>query len=98
MALLISKEVTQKLKEKHKVSPHEIVECFVNRECGYLEDTREQHRTDPATQWFISENNYGRKLKVVFIHLGSDIRIRTAFEPNDTESYIYWKYCKEGLL
>ncbi len=65
---------------------------------GFLEDDREEHRTDPATQWFIAETNQRRKLKVVFI-LRHDLRskridIRTAFEPNAEEMRIYEKHAK----
>lgn len=53
MPLWYSDEVRKKLAEKHKVSEDEVRQCFENREGDYLEDTREEHRTDPPTHWFV---------------------------------------------
>ena len=40
----------------------------------------------------LSEADFGRLLKVVFImNAGGDIEIETAYEPNETEMYIYNK-------
>jgi len=90
--------VQQKLAQKHGVRPDEIRHCFENRDGGFLEDTREEHKTEPPTQWFIAETNQGRVLKVVFIHEklldGQRINIRTTYEPNSAEIAIYNKYAK----
>jgi len=53
--------------------------------------TREEHRTNPPTHWFLAETCYGRLLKVVFVPdtNGKDIYIKTAYEPNETEIRIY---------
>jgi uncharacterized DUF497 family protein len=94
--LSISQRVAEKLLEKHGVEPKEVQQCFENRTGGFLEDTREQHQTDPPTQWFIGETNSGRKLKVVFIQrqtaVGPQLDIRTAYEPNAEEIRIYEKF------
>jgi len=92
MALIISPKVRQKLKEKHAVSEDEILQCFANRDGVFLMDTRDDHVSDPPTQWFISETYMGRRLKVVFIPKGDDIIIRTSYEPNPTEESIYRKH------
>lgn len=92
MALKYSSAVKQKLAEKHGVSLEEIQQCFGNREGGLLEDTREDHKTDPVTQWFIAETDYGRRLKVVFILKNGDILLKTAYGPNAKEEAIYAKY------
>lgn len=93
MALRISDGVRNKLASKHGVSEDEIVQCFANRSGQFLEDTREAHRSDPPTEWFIAETDFGRELKVVFVNPGKgDIFIKSAFEPNQRERRIYQKY------
>lgn len=94
MKLLISQKIRHKLANKSPpVTEEEIVQCFSNREGKFLEDPREEHRTDPATKWFISETDYGVKLKVVFIfYPDKGVAIRTAYTPNPDEIRIYNKY------
>ncbi len=92
MSLKCSSAVKQKLAEKHGVSLEEVQQCFANREGGLLEDIRENHKTDPPTQWFIAETDYGRRLKVVFILKDGDILLKTAYCPNPKEEVIYTKY------
>lgn len=92
MALKFSSAVKQKLAEKHGVSPEEVQQCFGNREGGLLEDTREHHKSDPPTQWFIAETDYGRRLKIVFILKDGDILLKTAYSPNPIEERIYTNY------
>ncbi|EHA1204515.1 MULTISPECIES: hypothetical protein [Vibrio] len=94
MCLVISTEVRKKLRTKHDVIEQEIVECFANREAGFLKDIREQHQSDPPTLWFVAETDYGRKLKVVFIYFPDTNKfvIRTAYPANPTEISIYEKH------
>lgn len=89
MPIRISPKVLQKLREKHDVEATEVAQCFENRTGGFLEDTREQHRTDPATRWFIALTNKNRLLKVAFIPRGPHQDVRTAFPPNAIELKIY---------
>ncbi len=65
--LYMSDAVREKLHSKHQVKPDEIIQSFLNREKGFLEDTREEHQTDPPTMWFISKTDKNRLLKIVFI-------------------------------
>lgn len=58
MQLVISDAIRAKLQAKHDVSSKDVRECFENREGGFLEDDREDHRTDPPTLWFIAPNNH----------------------------------------
>ena len=94
MALKISTGVRDKLSRKEPpVTEAEIIQCFANKEGKFLLDTREEHKTNPPTQWFISETDYGRKLKVVFMkHKNGDIEIKSAFNPNETEKRIYTNF------
>jgi len=83
MKFSIAPTIYDKLKNKHQVAETEIEECFLNREHNHLIDTREEHATDPPTQWFISQTDKGRLLKVVWMKddvLG--IVIKSAFEPS----------------
>ena len=93
MAIKISAKVKAKLHKKHNVTEDEIYECFQSCEKSFLTDTREDHQTDPLTQWFIGETDYGRLLKVVFIvSAEGNVEIKTAYEPNEMEKHIYSKF------
>ncbi|WMS88419.1 hypothetical protein [Pleionea litopenaei] len=92
MALKVSNKVERKLSTKHKVSIQEVHDCFANRERGFLEDIREEHKTIPPSQWFIADTDYGRKLKIVFVAVGRDIHIKSAYEANAKEIEIYNKF------
>ncbi len=90
MALVLSKKVREKLASKTPpVTEEEILQSYANRSGRYLRDTREQHRTDPPTLWFLAETDFGRVLKVVFIQMGGDVVVKTAYDPNATERRIY---------
>ncbi len=92
---VFSKKVLEKLEEKHcGITKTDVLECFDNSDGRALEDTREEHITVPPTQWFISETNRGKRLKVCFVYVEEEntVYIKTAFEPNDTEIYIFEKY------
>ncbi|WGE69849.1 ADP-ribosyl-(dinitrogen reductase) hydrolase [Actinobacillus equuli subsp. haemolyticus] len=70
----------------------EILEAFSNINGQFLIDSREEHLSEPPTEWFIAETNRGIKLKVCFIRKNNDIYIRTAYRPNAKEIRIYEKY------
>lgn len=89
MNLEISKAILSKLNTKHGVTEAEVRQCFENREGKLLEDAREEHKTNPPTQWFIACTNKQRKLKVVFVLKGNVIHLKTAYEPNQSELSIY---------
>lgn len=90
--LHISQATLDKLADKHQVSRREVEQCFSNK-CGlFLEDTREDHRSDPATLWFIAPTNTDRQLKVVFIFKDGVVHLRTAYEANAVEIEIYARY------
>jgi hypothetical protein len=93
MALILSSNVREKLAGKiPPVSEDEILQCFANCSGRYLLDKREEHRTDPPTHWFLSDTDYGRLLKVVFILKDGDVIIKTAYDPNQKEQYIYRRF------
>jgi len=91
---VITAKIKKKLIEKHHVVEEEMLQCFANRTKGFLEDKRANHRTDPPTRWFISESDFGRRLKIVFVLKFHEVHIKSVFEPNDTEERIYEKFAK----
>lgn len=78
-----STDVIAKLRDKHGLTQKEVIECFTNSEGVFLEDTQEDHQTDPPTLWFMAPTNHNRMLKVCFMHKDGDIVIKTAFEPSN---------------
>ena len=95
MTIVISKEIEEKLRTKHQVTNKEVYECLANCKGNLLIDNREQHRTNPPTNWIIAETNRRRELKVCFMIIDGDIHIKTAFEPNELERKIYAKHGKK---
>ncbi len=92
MRLLIGAQTKFKLKFRHRVSNEELIQCFENLIDNPVLDTREQHKTVPPTQWFISPTNEGRRLKIVFIQISATaVVIKTAYPPNVYEEKIYRK-------
>ena len=77
----MSDNVRAKLQAKHGVTPKDVHECFMNRTGEVLEDTSEDHKSDPPTLFFIAPNNHGRLLAVYYVERASGIAIRTCFEP-----------------
>jgi hypothetical protein len=95
MTFDVSASVRAKLSAKvPPVSLGEIEECFINRENTWLEDTREEHLSDPVTLWFVAETNRGRKLKIVFIPRVPIITIRSAYDPSAKALAYYQKHSK----
>ena len=91
---IISAAVLAKLRDKHAVSVREVEQCFENL-CGmYVEDDREDNRTDPATLAFVAPTNQGRELKVAFIFLDGNVHIKTAFEASAEDVAFYEKHGK----
>jgi len=87
--LEISLTTLRKLSVKHSVTRQEVEQCFMNRSGGLLMDTRDKHKTDPPTLWFLAFTNEARILKIVYIQIGFKIKLKSAFSPNQTEIEIY---------
>lgn len=88
---VISKAVKQKLLDKHQVEVREVQQCFDNK-CGtYLEDTREDHKSDPPTLWFVAPTNGERLLKVIFIFRDGNIILKSAYDADEKSIRIYEK-------
>ena len=85
----LSAKIRVKLKEKHRVAPQEVAECFYNRVGITLIDTRENHRTDPPTEWFIAKTDKGRELKIIFMIAAGVIYLKSAFDADKKSIRIY---------
>lgn len=93
MKLVISPKVAAKIAAKTPpVTQEEIIQCFANRTKLYLIDTREEHQSDPPTRWFIAQTDFGRVLKIAFIPRGTEIHIRSAYDPSE-EAIAYYESC-----
>ena len=88
-AIVISPATLEKLETRHKVSRREIEQCFENREGQYFEDIREEHKTDPATLWFVSPTNQNRILKVIFVFNNGNIYIKSAYDAKPVNIEMY---------
>lgn len=97
MEIHVSEAVIRKLKEKHKVNPQEVRECFQNLKTKYAYDTRPEHQTNPPTLWFVAQTNAGRKLKVVFVRYSkTEVVLKSAYNANADEIRLYEIYKQKG--
>lgn len=97
MAMIISLGVRAKLADAtHNVTEEEIEQCFANRSEKVCLDARPQHQAHMPTHWFVAETDYGRRLKVVYLHdtKNGNIEIKSAYVANDEVTRIYNKYAK----
>jgi hypothetical protein len=91
--LIVSPKIEDKLAKKDPpVSVREVEQCFENRSGGVLTDTRERHKTNPPTLWFIAKTNCNRDLKIVYIADKGNIYLKSAFDPDAEEQRIYLKF------
>lgn len=97
--LIIPNPIEEKILQKHKVSSKEVYECIANIEQKkhmLFEDTRQKNLTVPPTLWFISETDYGRKLKIVIVPTDKGIFLKTAYPPSTKEVNLYRKLSSDG--
>ncbi len=87
--LVISPKILAKLETRHGVSQREVVQCFYNQLRTTITDTREEHESDPPTEWFIAETDRLRRLCIVFVNRNGNIYLRTAFDPNADREALY---------
>lgn len=90
--LKVSPDVLLKLTSKHSVTREEVEQCFSSKAGNLLTDTREKHKTNPPTLWFLAFTNKGRLLKIVYIQIEKTIHLKSAFSPNQTEIDIYSRH------
>lgn len=92
--LIISSDILEKLTSKHEVTRAEVEESFMNRDGPYLSDNREEHKSDPKTEWFIAETDAGRRIKVVFVFNNGNVYLKSAFPANDAAIALYKRLSK----
>lgn len=63
-----------------------------DRLCGLLLDTREEHKTEPETLWFVAATNKNRVLKIIYISDGKSIYLKSAYQASPDIIRIYEKY------
>ena len=85
----IAPSIKHKLKTKHNVEIEEVIECFANVTQGFVQDTREEHKTNPPTHYFIEQTDNARLLCIAFIHTDETIVLKTAFEPSQKRIQTY---------
>ena len=91
--LILSQKIREKLAGKSPpVTEEEIRQCFANQTHEALLDTREEHRTDPPTRWFVAETDYGRKLKIMYVPRTEGVSIKSAYDASPEIIRIYSKY------
>lgn len=79
--LVISKKIREKIADPShgSVTEREVRECFLNR-CGRVcGDPREEHKTDPPTQWFVAPTHLGRLLKIIYVEDDEHIYLKSAY-------------------
>lgn len=92
MSLIVDDTIVAKLRDKHQVDVSEVYECFANISLGFLEATDPAHKTSPEiTYWFIEGTDRGRPLLVAFVNTDDGCRLKTAFEPSETQKKTYCK-------
>lgn len=93
--IFISDDIMEKLNARHGVSVREIEQSFENV-CGrLLIDSREEHKTDPHTLWFVAPTNSGRMLKIMYVQKDSKIHIKSAYTPSQAVIDLYEKLAKQ---
>lgn len=89
--LRIDEAIKRKLQVKHNVECHEVAECFANVTRGFLQDTREEHKTNPPTHWFVEQTDKGRHLFIAFMFINGEVVIKTAFDATEERMKVYRK-------
>lgn len=88
--LITSQLVLEHIWIKHQIKRVDVEECFLNHVDGkYIEDTRQNNKTNPPTYWFIAENHQSILLKVVCVFKDGNVYLKTAYPPNEVELCIY---------
>ena len=81
--LYISDAIEQKLSNKHSLTRIEVEEAWAAYDGITLVDDREEHLTNPPTEWFLVKAPTGKILKVVFVPDDDGIcYLKSAYEAN----------------
>ena len=92
--LIVSAAILEKLQHKHAVTLRDVEQCFENK-CGvYLQDTRENHRTDPPTLWFVAPTSAGRVLKLMLVYRDGSVYLKSAYDATPEIQALYERFAK----
>lgn len=92
--LIVSEAIRNKLEHKHAVMLRDVEQCFDNKCGGYLQDTREDHRTDPPTLWFVAPTNAGRMLKLMLVYRDGSVYLKSAYDATPEIQVLYERFAK----
>lgn len=92
MNIFISDATRNKIEHKHGLTEEDITEAFANWDGRPQADTREEHKTDPETLWFVAETNRGVNIKVVYVlYPDGRLYIKSAYKPSSSVIDLYNK-------
>ena len=93
MSLIISPAIAAKIAgdDHGNVTEKEVHECFVNHCGGYAYDKRPQHLDGNGnpSPWFVEKTNHGRILKIMFVHDGKDVDLKSAYPATDAVQKLF---------
>jgi hypothetical protein len=61
-------------------------------EGAFCQDSREEHKTDPVTRWFVGESHTGRKIKIIYVEDEEHVYLKSAYLATDEVQRIFHKY------
>ncbi|QTN21506.1 ADP-ribosyl-(dinitrogen reductase) hydrolase [Rhizobacter sp. AJA081-3] len=79
--------ISPKIKEKIASADHgsvterEVRECFMAWDGVYVEDPREEHKTQSGlpTRWFVGQSHIGRMLKIIYVEDAENVYLKSAY-------------------
>mgnify|MGYP000334592896 CR=1 FL=1 len=98
MPLIIPPDIEKKIgQDDHdNITVKEVHECFANH-CGrYAYDKRPEHLdgSGQPSPWFVANTNHGRCLKIMFVHDGGDVYLKSAYPATVKVQDVYNRYAK----
>lgn len=93
--------ISPKIKEKifsvdhGSVTEREVRECFMAWDGRYVEDPREEHKTQSGlpTRWFVGESHIGRMIKIIYVEDADNVYLKSAYLATGEIQHLY----KAGL-
>lgn len=97
--LIISAKIREKIAgEDHgSVNEREVRECFMVWDGRYIEDPREEHKTQSGlpTRWFVEESHIGRMLKIVYVADDENVYLKSAYLATGEIQHLFKTHAKK---
>lgn len=81
--IVISPKIREKIAgdDHGNVSEREVRECFMAWDGRFVDDPREEHKTQSGfpTRWFVGESHIGRMLKLVYVEDDENVYLKSAY-------------------